>query len=169
MDDGVLLLSNRGHTVRDTETAVGLLRQNNYQIGLQLMLGLPGDNEERAIKSAEKAAAPAVVYICQSPPGVPPSSTPITLTTAYPVVSPVLTSTNALPDAARIAVFRGNDPGGHRIRENPLGKDPGQCRIQPFDLGNPAAQNDDVRINHVDDGGQRLSESTFMPFKCFNR
>jgi len=63
MDDGVLLLSNRGHTVRDTEKAVGLLRQNNYQIGLQLMLGLPGDNEERAIKSAEEAAALAPDFV----------------------------------------------------------------------------------------------------------
>jgi radical SAM enzyme (TIGR01210 family) len=57
MDDGVLALSNRGHTVQDTEKAVGLLRENNYQIGMQLMLGLPGDDEARAIKSAEKAAA----------------------------------------------------------------------------------------------------------------
>ena len=57
MDDGVLALSNRGHTARDTEKAVGLLRKNNYQIGLQLMLGLPGDDEARAIKSAQKAAA----------------------------------------------------------------------------------------------------------------
>jgi len=57
MDDRVLLLSNRGHAVRDTEKAVGLLKQKNCQIGLQLMLGLPGDNEDSAIKSAEKAAA----------------------------------------------------------------------------------------------------------------
>jgi radical SAM enzyme (TIGR01210 family) len=57
LDDRVLLLSNRGHTARDTEKAVELLKQNNYQIGLQLMLGLPGDNEDRAIKSAEYAAA----------------------------------------------------------------------------------------------------------------
>lgn len=57
LDDGVLLLSNRGHTARDTENAVGLLRQMNYQIGLQLMLGLPGDDEDRAIKSAQEAAA----------------------------------------------------------------------------------------------------------------
>lgn len=57
MDDGVLALSNRGHTARDTEKAVGLLRKNTYHIGLQLMLGLPGDDEARAIKSAEKAAA----------------------------------------------------------------------------------------------------------------
>jgi len=57
MDDGVLAHSNRGHTARDTEKAVGLLRENSYQIGLQLMLGLPGDDEARAIKSAEKAAA----------------------------------------------------------------------------------------------------------------
>jgi len=57
MDDGVLLLSNRGHSVRDTENAVKLLRKKNYQIGLQLMLGLPGDDDKRAVNSAEKAAA----------------------------------------------------------------------------------------------------------------
>jgi len=56
MDEEVLALSNRGHTARDTEKAVGLLRENNHQIGLQLMLGLPGDDENRAIKSAEKTA-----------------------------------------------------------------------------------------------------------------
>lgn len=57
MDEDVLALSNRGHTARDTEKAVGLLRENNYPIGLQLMLGLPGDDESRAINSAEKSAA----------------------------------------------------------------------------------------------------------------
>lgn len=57
LDDGVLALSNRGHTARDTEKAVELLRENHYPIGLQLMLGLPGDDEALAVKSAVKAAA----------------------------------------------------------------------------------------------------------------
>ncbi|MEW6670776.1 MAG: radical SAM protein [Thermodesulfobacteriota bacterium] len=57
MDDAVLARSNRGHTARDTENAVALLKKHSYQIGLQLMLGLPGDDEVRAVKSSEKAAA----------------------------------------------------------------------------------------------------------------
>lgn len=57
LNDEVLLLSNRGHCAQDTEKAVGLLKENNCRIGLQLMIGLPGDDEARAVKSAEKAAA----------------------------------------------------------------------------------------------------------------
>ncbi|MDF1591024.1 MAG: radical SAM protein [Desulfobacterales bacterium] len=54
MDDSVLTLSNRGHTAKNTQKAVELLKEKKYQIGLQLMLGLPGDNEARAVKSAQK-------------------------------------------------------------------------------------------------------------------
>jgi len=43
MDDKVLVLSGRGHTVADTVNAVALLREYNFILGLQLMPGLPGD------------------------------------------------------------------------------------------------------------------------------
>jgi histone acetyltransferase (RNA polymerase elongator complex component) len=57
MDDSVLALSRRGHTAGDSEAAVALLKQQGYQIGLQLMIGLPGDDEERAMETARRVAA----------------------------------------------------------------------------------------------------------------
>jgi histone acetyltransferase (RNA polymerase elongator complex component) len=57
MDDRVLALSKRGHTALDTQKAVSLLRDRGYEIGVQMMVGLPGDNERKSIKSAEKIAA----------------------------------------------------------------------------------------------------------------
>lgn len=46
MDDGVLELSRRGHTARDTVESVRLLREQGFKVGIQLMPGLPGDSEE---------------------------------------------------------------------------------------------------------------------------
>lgn len=57
MNDEVLRLSNRGHRVQDSQEAVKLLKEKNYRTGLQLMVGLPGDTEERAVDSARQAAA----------------------------------------------------------------------------------------------------------------
>lgn len=54
MDEGVLTLAGRGHTAQDTVRAVRLLRERGLAIGIHLMLGLPGDNREKAILSAEK-------------------------------------------------------------------------------------------------------------------
>ena len=45
MDDGVLLLSNRGHTTTHTVNAVRWLHETPYRIGIQLMVGLPGDSD----------------------------------------------------------------------------------------------------------------------------
>ena len=56
MDDTVLSISRRGHSALDTETAVGLLKQRGYEIGAQLMTGLPGDSDEKARLTAEKTA-----------------------------------------------------------------------------------------------------------------
>jgi histone acetyltransferase (RNA polymerase elongator complex component) len=57
MDDEVLRLSGRGHTVEDTINASKLIRQNGFSLGLQMMLGLPGDTLERSIKTAEAICA----------------------------------------------------------------------------------------------------------------
>lgn len=46
MDDRVLALAGRGHAAGDTITAVKLLKENGFTIGLQLMAGLPGDSED---------------------------------------------------------------------------------------------------------------------------
>ena len=57
MDDQVLSMANRGHTTMDTEKAVTLLKKRRYKIGLQMMVGLPGDTEEKSIDTGKKIAA----------------------------------------------------------------------------------------------------------------
>jgi len=47
MDDEVLKMTRRGHTARDTERAVLLLKRHGFKVGVQLMPGLPGDSAER--------------------------------------------------------------------------------------------------------------------------
>lgn len=56
MDDRVLALTERGHTASDTQKAVQLLAHRKYEIGIQVMLGLPGDDEIRSFSTAEKVA-----------------------------------------------------------------------------------------------------------------
>ncbi len=56
MDDQILTRARRGHSAADTENAVGILKGHNYEIGLQMMIGLPGDNESKVIFSARKIA-----------------------------------------------------------------------------------------------------------------
>ena len=54
MDDEVLKLTKRGHTGQDTIESVHLLKRNGFRVGIQLMPGLPGDSEERFMKTVEK-------------------------------------------------------------------------------------------------------------------
>ncbi|MDY7035645.1 MAG: radical SAM protein [Thermodesulfobacteriota bacterium] len=54
MDDRVLELSERGHTARDTIEAVYRLRRHGFTVGIQLMPGLPGDSEEKFMKTVEE-------------------------------------------------------------------------------------------------------------------
>ena len=56
LDDRVLALSCRGHKAVDTEKAVYLLKNHNYKIGIQIMIGLPGDDEEKLMNTAERVA-----------------------------------------------------------------------------------------------------------------
>ena len=56
MDDDVLRNTNRGHTSADTQRAVQRLKEFNYEIGVQLMIGLPGDDRERLLTSARQIA-----------------------------------------------------------------------------------------------------------------
>ncbi len=55
--DEVLELSGRGHSVQDVENAMELLKSWHFRTGIQLMPGLPGDNEARILFSGEKALA----------------------------------------------------------------------------------------------------------------
>jgi histone acetyltransferase (RNA polymerase elongator complex component) len=54
-DEQVLIQSGRGHTVFQTQTACRLIAANGFQLGIQLMVGLPGDNRQSALQSAHKA------------------------------------------------------------------------------------------------------------------
>lgn len=54
MDDNVLKLSARGHTAEDTVNAVRLLKEFNFQTGVQIMPGLPGDSEEKFLKTIDR-------------------------------------------------------------------------------------------------------------------
>jgi histone acetyltransferase (RNA polymerase elongator complex component) len=56
MDDDVLKRARRGHTSFDTINAVGLLKKRNYKTGLQMMIGLPGDDEGRSVSTAHRIA-----------------------------------------------------------------------------------------------------------------
>lgn len=56
-DDQVLSYSNRGHTSEQTIEACRLIKENGFSLGIQLMIGLPGDSKEIALKSASEAAA----------------------------------------------------------------------------------------------------------------
>jgi histone acetyltransferase (RNA polymerase elongator complex component) len=56
MDDGVLSATKRGHSASDTETAFQRLKELNYEVGVQLMVGLPGDTPECLIASAKRVA-----------------------------------------------------------------------------------------------------------------
>ncbi|MBW2297333.1 MAG: radical SAM protein [Deltaproteobacteria bacterium] len=65
MDDRVLEQARRGHTALDTKNALLLLKETPYDIGLQIMTGLPGDNEASTLLTAQKLAefSPAFVRI----------------------------------------------------------------------------------------------------------
>ncbi len=53
-DDQVLFLSNRGHNASQTLDACRLVKENGFSLGIQLMIGLPGDSKETAFQSALK-------------------------------------------------------------------------------------------------------------------
>ncbi len=57
MHDRVLARSNRGHTADDAVRAVSLLKQHPYEMGVQMMTGLPGDSPAQTIESARRIAA----------------------------------------------------------------------------------------------------------------
>lgn len=54
MDDGVLKLSNRGHSAADAEKACRLIKKAGYSLIGQMMIGLPGGNLENEVETAQK-------------------------------------------------------------------------------------------------------------------
>ena len=55
MIDEVLFLSQRGHCVADIFSATSRLKQCGFEIGLQLMIGLPGDTYELFLETINRA------------------------------------------------------------------------------------------------------------------
>jgi histone acetyltransferase (RNA polymerase elongator complex component) len=55
-DEEVLRLSNRGHDRAAVFEASRLINDYGFELGLQLMIGLPGDTHEKSVRSAEEAA-----------------------------------------------------------------------------------------------------------------
>ena len=53
MVDEVLLLADRGHRAEDTASAVLRLRHWGFEVGLHLMIGLPGDTLERFLQTLD--------------------------------------------------------------------------------------------------------------------
>lgn len=56
MDDGVLAASGRGHTAAHVAAASRLLRSRGFSLGLQMMTGLPMDNDKTAMRTAQTLA-----------------------------------------------------------------------------------------------------------------
>lgn len=54
-DEEVLRQSDRGHSSEKVEISAGLIKSHGFKLGIQLMIGLPGDSYEKAKLSAQKA------------------------------------------------------------------------------------------------------------------
>jgi len=63
MDDRVLTRARRGHTSADTIHAVTLLNQKKYNIGLQMMTGLPQDSISGSLHTAREIARLAPDFV----------------------------------------------------------------------------------------------------------
>ena len=57
MDDEVLRLNNRGHSADDVVKSARLIKKYGFELGVQMMTGLYGDNNETAIETAKKLIA----------------------------------------------------------------------------------------------------------------
>jgi len=54
LDDEVLKASFRGHTAEQTAKAAEMILSKNFKLGLQMMIGLPGDTLEKSIFTAKR-------------------------------------------------------------------------------------------------------------------
>jgi len=54
LDDEVLSMSKRGHTADDVQKASLLIKSFGFDLGLQMMIGLPGDTFEKSMATANK-------------------------------------------------------------------------------------------------------------------
>lgn len=54
LDEEVLRRSGRGYDVKAVEEAAEIIRAAGMEVGMQMMIGLPGDSKEKAMRTAEK-------------------------------------------------------------------------------------------------------------------
>lgn len=54
LDDEVLKLTGRGHTAAQVHEASKLIRANGFNLGLQMMIGLPGDTPGKSVFTARE-------------------------------------------------------------------------------------------------------------------
>ena len=54
MIDEVLLLAQRGHSVKEVASAVSRLKRRGFEVGLHLMIGLPGDSFDRFLETLDQ-------------------------------------------------------------------------------------------------------------------
>jgi histone acetyltransferase (RNA polymerase elongator complex component) len=76
LNDRVLAASARGHCSRETCEATARLKKHGFEVGFQLMPGLPGDNRETFLKTVKKSIALAPNFV-RIYPTVVLSSTPL--------------------------------------------------------------------------------------------
>ncbi len=56
-DEEVLLQSKRGYTVRQIEESAELIKSFGFDLGMQMMLGLPADTKEKTVYTAQRIIA----------------------------------------------------------------------------------------------------------------
>jgi retron-type reverse transcriptase len=54
MVDQVLLLSKRGHSAKDTISAISRLKQSRFEVGVHLQIGLPGDTYDHFLQTLDR-------------------------------------------------------------------------------------------------------------------
>ncbi|BDD02971.1 elongator complex protein 3 [Aureibacter tunicatorum] len=54
LDAEVLKKSGRGHSVSDVESAANMIKAEGFELGLQMMIGLPEDSKEKTIFTAKR-------------------------------------------------------------------------------------------------------------------
>ncbi len=62
LNEEVLAASGRGHTVEDVVNASKLIRKFGFQLGLQMMVGLPYDTCEKSVATAHKIVELGATY-----------------------------------------------------------------------------------------------------------
>ena len=63
MNDRVLDAAGRGHRALDTVVAADLLKKRGYELGLQMMVGLPADDDDGAMQTARRIAKLAPDFV----------------------------------------------------------------------------------------------------------